>query len=132
MSKARTYESLRAKSQPADDLDNDTEYDEDVSDDSGYYDDDYYDAEAAPLGLFGTPGRAITLVGSVLILILIVGTLAWLLGSQTGNRNTNVGASSSTNINTSGLQTAVKVGALAPDFTLNEMNTGKPISLSSL
>lgn len=144
MSKARPYENLGAQSQPVDELEYDIEeYHENDDDHADYdmvydngagYDEEYYGVEPDSLGLFSTPGRALLLIFSVLMLLLVTGTLAWLLGSQRSNSYTtrSIGASSSTNINTSGLQTAVKVGALAPDFALNELYTGKPISLSSL
>ncbi len=128
MSKARIYTSHRVE----DALDYETDDESDAGDDFGYYEDGYYEeAEDDSVGLFSSPGRAIMLIASIGLLLLVAGMVAWLLGSQVGNSTTN--AYTSTGItNTSGLQTAPRVGALAPDFVLNEIYTGKPMPLSSL
>lgn len=92
--------------------------------------DEYETDETPPPGLLSTPGRVITLAASVLMLVLVTGIVAWLLGAKAGKTASYVGASSNTGV--SNLQTAVKVGALAPDFALNEIYTGKLTSLASL
>lgn len=79
-----------------------------------------------PDGLFSTPGRVIALVSLVLMLFVVAGLAAWLLGKSTST------ASSGPPPIPAGVQTGVRVGALPPDFELNDANTGKPVKLSSL
>lgn len=92
--------------------------------------DDYYDDAAAleepQEGLFSSPARALMLGAAVLMLLLLTGAIAWLLGSQSHKAAAPVQASSNA------LKEAAKVGFLAPDFTLTEANTGKLVHLASL
>ncbi len=119
-----------------DDVDYERDEVEEVEYDNGDF--DYYE-EAEPQGLLGTPGRVIVLLSSALILMLVVGMLAWLLGERSvgsgGNGKSNVypvtSAADADNVPGAGFETAVKVGAQAPDFTLNDVYTGKPVALSS-
>ena len=86
--------------------------------------DEYTDEETAPpeeslVVPFSTPMRALTLGSAIVILFLLTGAIAWLLGSH----------SVKTDMSTI---EAAKVGLLAPDFTLTDARTGKPIHLASL
>ena len=103
--------------------------------DYGYYNRHNYaeepDYDPEPTGLFGTPARAIILIGTALMLFLITGLAAWLLG-QSGSPISASSFAATNTANIDGLDTAVRVGALPPDFTLNEIYTGKPITLSSM
>lgn len=98
--------------------DDDLEYQDnqsEIADDGLDYD---YDEgfEDAPVGLFATPGRIIALVSSVVVLVFVLGIGAWLLTRPAGPK----------------LPVAVRVGAIAPDFQLNDIYDGKPVKLSSL
>ncbi len=93
------------------------------AEDYEYEEDDY---AYEPAGLFSTPGRVIALASLVLMLFVVAGVAAWLLGKSTST------ASSSPPSIPAGVQTGVRVGALPPDFELNDVRTGKPVRLSSL
>ncbi len=97
-----------------------------------FYDEEDDEIATGASGLFSTPARVITLVASVLMLVLVTGIVAWLLGTRAGKSGSYVGTSSGTGVTNAGLQTAVKVGALAPNFALNEIDTGKLLNLTSL
>jgi thiol-disulfide isomerase/thioredoxin len=97
----------------------DDEYDEYAEDDEdGDYDE--------PIGLFGTPARAATMVASLIVLLFVAGSIAWLLG-QKAKESSNVVL-----INNPKIPSAPKVGSLAPDFTLNDVSNNKPLQLSAL
>ena len=102
------------------------EYDEEPDD--AYLDEEEY--EDQPVGLFGTPGRAIALTFSALLLLVIVGISAWLLGQGTRG-GLPAYASNGTNSAT-GSNTGVQIGLTPPDFELIDMYTGKGVKLSSL
>src|SRR3954468_9170290 len=98
--------------------------------------DDYYlddigdDQESRPQGLVSTPARAIMLGTSALLLFVLTATIAWLLGAQT---KPAIPATMPAQGITSETGTGGPVvGALAPDFTLADSTTGKPVQLSSL
>ncbi len=108
--------------------------------------------EAQPVGLFSTPVRAITMIFSVLLLFVVVGVLAWLLG-QSGKKNV-AAITTGSNIppvagsltpvpeindanalydnKPAGLSEAPKVGALPPNFQWTDPKTKQPVKLSSL
>lgn len=90
----------------------------------------YYDAEdeKPPQGIFSTPARALTLLFSLLLLLVVAATVVWMLSSRSPARVSLGGGSA----DTSGLAVAPRVGALAPDFELLDVHTNKPVKLSSL
>jgi thiol-disulfide isomerase/thioredoxin len=90
----------------------------------------YEEYDDQPAGLFSTPARVITLTVAALLLFVLVGVSAWLLGQGTRN---NVGASAANSANSvANSQTGVQVGLTPPDFELIDMYTGKGVKLSSL
>src|SRR5262245_10512388 len=78
--------------------------------------------KARPGVVSGTPTRALTIGAAILLLFLLTGTVAWLFGSQTKEGDGQTGAP----------VIGLRVGALAPDFTLTDADTDKAVSLSSL
>ncbi len=100
--------------------------------DDAYYIENSEDGEtlAQPVGLLSSPARVIMLVSSVLLLFVLTGTIAWLLGSQrAGVHAPTQPAQAATN---NAITEALRIGSLAPDFTLMDSNTGKQVQLSSL
>lgn len=84
--------------------------------------------DEAPSGLFSSPGRAITLIIAMVMLVAVGVGIAWKLGemsSTSGNTVAATGANPPTG-------TAPKVGQLAPDFALVDVKTKQTVSLSSL
>lgn len=131
---------LGVRSEPYDhgDFDYEVEDAPDVNGDPGYdseYVGEYVDEYDTPAGMFSTPGRIVAFTGSVVVLLVVAGVVAWLLGTRPQYANQNVYAITDANgnqiRNAAGLETAVRVGALAPDFELNDVYTGKPVKLSS-
>lgn len=120
------------------DTDDAYDADEEFDDGYGYSDEAYaYDEQGEQLasgGLFGSPGRAITLVFSMLLLLVVGASVLWLLGTRSpGTIGTaTFGSSSSTNIDISSLSVAPRTGSIAPDFGLIDVHTNKPVKLSSL
>jgi thiol-disulfide isomerase/thioredoxin len=101
--------------------------DEDYEEYDEYPEDEEYDE---PIGIFGTPARAATMVASLIVLLFVAGSIAWLLGQKAKESSTpNVYA---VNTNIQPVSSAPKVGALAPDFTLNDVSNNKPLKLSGL
>jgi thiol-disulfide isomerase/thioredoxin len=93
------------------------EFDEGVEE---YYDEDSEEElYEEPTGLFSTPARTLTVIGSLVLLLMVGLVVAWLLGAQAKKPAT-------TNI------TAPRVGALAPDIELVDVNTNQPVKLSAL
>ena len=78
-----------------------------------------------PDGIFSTPMRVIALVSLALMLFLVAGVAAWLLGK-------GAAASAGPPPLPAGVQSGVRVGALPPDFQLNDAVSGQPVRLSSL
>src|SRR5438105_1373487 len=106
-----------------------------VNDDPGYASEYIDDDNDAPVGMFSTPGRIVAFTSSVVVLLVVAGAVAWLLGTRASDTGKNVYSTDPNGKpiggNTAGLETAVKVGALAPDFELSDVYTGKPVKLSS-
>src|SRR5207302_8310612 len=75
-------------------------------------------------------------LGAAIGLVLIFSAAIWLLQTRaTGTSVIAMGASypiTNAGADITGLGTGPKVGQLAPDFALNELYTGRPITLSSL
>lgn len=105
-----------------------TEYEEDQDDPQ---------EETSP-GLFSTPGRAVALIGSLVLLLGIMAMVVWMLGTKgpaTGsaaNVAGNVKVPVITQPNLGGEGEAPSRGSLAPNFEWLDPNTGKPVRLSSL
>ncbi len=85
--------------------------------------------QAGPSGAFSSPARAVTLVFSMLLLLVVGATVMWLVSTRSTSSVAGAGAS---NGDTSGLDVAPRTGALAPDFELVDVHTNKPVKLSSL
>ena len=85
--------------------------------------------QVAPDSVFSTPGRASTLVFSVLLLLVVGATVIWLVSTRSPSGVASTGTSSG---DISGLVVAPRTGALAPDFELIDVHTNKPVKLSSL
>jgi cytochrome c biogenesis protein CcmG/thiol:disulfide interchange protein DsbE len=81
--------------------------------------------EAQPAGLFSSPGRAMALVGSVVLLLAVFSVVIFLLGSR---KNPTVsGLTDCTNV-----AGAPRVGECAPDFQLVNVRDNRSLQLSSL
>lgn len=81
--------------------------------------------EAQPAGLFSSPGRAMALVGSLVLLLAVFSVVIFLLGSR---KNPTVsGAKDCTNA-----AGAPRVGECAPDFQLVNVRDSRSLQLSSL
>ncbi|MDQ6695792.1 MAG: TlpA family protein disulfide reductase [Chloroflexota bacterium] len=78
-----------------------------------------------PVGMLGTRGRAVALIGSLVAVVAVLATFAWLLSSRAGEQRT-------VNAAITGTSSAPTTGSLAPDFTLTDVHTNKPVKLSSL
>lgn len=96
----------------------------------GYNDDEYYDEPEAAPGLFGSRGRVLALVGSLLALVLVAGAVVGLVNSRNSANSLNSYSVVNSNAGAGNLDTAPRVGALAPDFTLQDVD-GKTVKLSS-
>lgn len=123
---------------------NNTKYAE--ADDLAGEDDDFYEdidvdqlhaqesiqaAVPVPSNTHGKRGRGVALVGSVLVLVLVLSAILWLSstrGAGGGSLYPIAGASD----NNAATDSGPRVGSLAPDFELTDVNTGQPIKLSSL
>lgn len=110
----------------APDAQSDFDYEDEYFSEASYFEADE-DAEQVREGLFSTPARVVTLVFSALLLLVVGAAIMWVLNSGgTSTGSTNAPA------DTSGLDIAPRVGALAPDFELLDVHTNKPVKLSSL
>jgi cytochrome c biogenesis protein CcmG/thiol:disulfide interchange protein DsbE len=98
------------------------EYDEYDEYDDEYDEYDEYEDERSRGGLFSTPARAITIIGSVLMLVVLFAGIGWLLASRGSDPPTGPAA----------LGTAPRVGYAAPDFALTDVKTNQTVQLSSL
>jgi len=87
--------------------------------------------QAEPDGVFSTPARALTLVFSTLLLLVVGAMVIWLLSSRSASPG-GTGVRGAGAIDTSGLDIAPRTGSLAPDFELTDVHTNKPVKLSSL
>lgn len=85
--------------------------------------------QAGPSGAFSSPARAVTMVFSALLLLVVGATVMWLVSTRSPSPLASTGASSG---DTSGLAVGPRTGALAPDFELTDVHTNKPVKLSSL
>src|SRR4051812_6163477 len=100
---------------------------QDVDEEEEYLDEE--EEVVQPIGLFGTPARAITLGFSILLLFAVVGMVAWFLG-QSGKQSSNAAAAGTDN----GEQAfhATSAGSLkpVPDITNSKASyTSKPDGL---
>ncbi len=95
-----------------------------------YYDDAPEEPEEGSVSAFSVRARFLTLSSAVLMLILLTGAIAWLLGSQNARARTPSQTTGQAGDNAT--KEAAKVGFLAPDFTLTDANTSKPVHLASL
>ena len=86
--------------------------------------------QAEQSGAFSTPARALTLVFSTLLLLVVGAMVIWLLSSRSASTGSS-GMSGAGAIDTSGLDVAPRSGSLAPDFELIDVRSNKPIRLSS-
>ncbi len=83
------------------------------------------------------PRQRLALIGAFVMLAVVLGAIIWLLLAKSPTSGT-VGTSGSQNaypistVSIGGLDVGPKVGSLAPDFELTDINTGKPVKLSSL
>jgi thiol-disulfide isomerase/thioredoxin len=109
---------------------------EQYAEDDGYEEYDEYDEDGdydEPSGLFSTPARAVTMVASIIVLLFVAGSIAWLLGQKAKEGNQQgIGGVQPINPGIKAVPSAPKVGALAPDFTLNNVSNNTPLKLSGL
>lgn len=94
---------------------------------SGYDDYDYGDEQPPP-----QRGRAVVLGVSVLLLVAIFSAIIFLLSARNTGQVTQAAVGASASVNTTGLDTAPRTGALAPDFNLLDVHTNLSVKLSSL
>lgn len=115
--------------------------------DDGYVDVD--DSEEQPTGLFSTPARAVTLIASVGLLVVLLATVVWMVSSR-GSTTTTAGVSPKnegtaipyngpaievstiTKANLGGAGEAPAKGSKAPDFEWNDVVSGKSLRISTL
>src|SRR5215217_278541 len=64
------------------DSDEDELYEDDYADEEAYDDDGAVESSGAGSGLFSSPARTITLLFSILLLFVMAGVVAWLLGQS--------------------------------------------------
>src|SRR4051812_46058699 len=129
------------------------EYEDEVFED----DEDYgevYDEPVGSVGLFSTPARTVAILVSVLLLFIVAGAAAWMLGQKAknppvasagttqgsgGNKTSLDGVVPTINnanpgyaVKPSGLDEKPAVGAMAPNFQWVDQKTGQAVSLESL
>jgi len=66
------------------------------------------------------------------VLLVVAGSVAWLLGQKAKEGPSGGLGSSPVNPGLTAMGEAPKTGSLAPDFTLNDVKTNKPLKLSAL
>ena len=84
-------------------------------------------AEHEGSGMFDAPARKVAVGIALLMLLLVVSTLVWLIGSRP--TPTGSGKAASVGLPT---ETAPRTGAFAPDFELLDVRTNQPLRLSTL
>ena len=92
---------------------------------------DEYEQPEENVGLFSTPARTVSIVISFVMLLGVAVFIAWSLGQQARNGESGNGGVSPVDQG-GAVRTAPKTGALAPDFTLVDVRTSKPLQLSAL
>jgi len=97
-----------------------------------YEEAEYEEEIEQPSGLFSTPGRTITVVLSMVMLVVIGVVIAWKLGEVAGGTTPNLSAISAPGAQAAPAGSGPKVGMMAPDFSLIDVNTDKTVSLSDL
>lgn len=87
---------------------------------------------STPVKNHAKTGRAILLLAS-LTLVLLVGAAVWLLNGHSSDEARQAYSISGVGgTGLSGLDAGPRVGALAPDFELTDVNSGESVKLSSL
>lgn len=106
-------------------------------------------SEEQPTGLFSTPARAVTLIASLGLLVVLFATVLWIVTSRGSTTTTAsvastgggtvipyngpaIEVSSITKANLGGAGEAPSTGSKAPDFEWNDVVSGKPMRISSL
>jgi|SRR5688572_13479759 len=107
---------------------------------NGYQPEDDYgypeeETQEVTVGLFSTPGRAVALIGSLVLLLGIMAVVVWVMSTRPEGPSSNVAGNVKvpviTNPNPGGQGEAPVKGSFAPNFQWNDPVTGKPVSLAS-
>ena len=77
-------------------------------------------------------GSCYCLGGSVVLLVAIFAVIVFLLSIRSAQQGTQGAGGNGVSANMAGLDTAPRAGALAPDFSLVDVHTNQPLTLSSL
>jgi thiol-disulfide isomerase/thioredoxin len=115
--------------------------DEYAEENDGYYEEEEYynpdeeETQEVTVGLFSTPARAITVIGSFVLLVAIMSVVVWIISNkppEPRNLPGTVKVPVITNPNPGGEGQAPVKGSFAPDFQWTDPKTGKAMSLSAL